>query len=79
MATKNPIKKYEQIYNFYGRRSNRFLLTGYNFVLKTNKYDSFAFQINVDNWKSGGKPFTNKLPVPKILNRGGKLTTYYTK
>jgi hypothetical protein len=48
-------------------------------VLENNKYDSFAFQINVDNWKSSNKPFVTRLPVSKILNRGGKLTTYYTK
>lgn len=50
MASRKPIKKDEQIYNFYGRRSNRFLLIGYNFVLDNNKYDSFAFRINIDNW-----------------------------
>lgn len=51
MATRKPIKKNEQVYNFYGRRSNKFLLSGYNFVLEDNKYDSFAFRINIDNWK----------------------------
>jgi hypothetical protein len=79
MATRGPIKKNEQIYNFYGRRSNRFLLIGYNFVLENNKYDSFAFRINIDNWKSANKPFTTKLPVAKIINRAGKLTTYFSK
>lgn len=33
MATRKPAKKNEELFNFYGRRSNRFLLVGYNFVL----------------------------------------------
>lgn len=79
MATRNPVKKHEQLYNFYGRRSNRFLLVNYNFVLEDNKYDSFVFRMNIDNWKATNKPFTTKIPVSKIIHRGGKLTTYYTK
>ncbi len=57
MATRKPIKKNEEVYNFYGRRSNKFLLTGYNFVLEENKYDSFTFRINIDDWKTANKPF----------------------
>ncbi len=79
MATRKPIKKGQQIFNFYGRRSNKFLLIGYNFALSENKYDSFAFKINVDNWRESNKPFQARLPVGKIVNRDGKVNMYFTR
>lgn len=79
MATRKPAKKNEQLFNFYGRRSNRFLMVGYNFILDNNKYDSLAFRINIDNWKANNKAFSVKIPVSKLINRGGKLTTYITR
>lgn len=79
MASRKPIKKNEQVYNFYGRRSNRFLLLGYNFILDVNKYDSFAFRINIDNWKSGNKPFETRIPVSKLINKDGKTNVYFTR
>lgn len=79
MASRKPIKKNEEVYNFYGRRSNKFLLTGYNFVLEENKYDSFAFRINIDDWKTANKPFETKLPISKIINKSAKMDVYFTK
>lgn len=36
------------MHNFYGRRSNKFLLLSYNFVMFNNQYDSFAFRLYAD-------------------------------
>ena len=36
------------MHNFYGRRSNKFLLLSYNFVMSNNQYDSFAFRLYAD-------------------------------
>ena len=33
----------EQLFYCYGRRTNRFLLENYGFVIPNNKYDSFSF------------------------------------
>ena len=49
MNTQETIRENEQIYNFYGRRSNKFLLLGYNFIMKDNIYDSFTFNLVLDN------------------------------
>ena len=35
----------EQVFNCYGRRTNRFLLLNYGFVLRNNKYNSFSFRV----------------------------------
>lgn len=49
--------KGEQIFNSYGRRSNRFLLLWYGFTFPGNKYDSVAFRL----WS------------PKVQKESGKL------
>ena len=36
------------MHNFYGRRTNRFLLQAYNFVMTNNQYDSFGFRLYAD-------------------------------
>lgn len=41
------INKGDQVYYFYGQRSNLFLLLNYGFALEDNKYDSFAFNVNM--------------------------------
>ena len=33
------------MFNCYGRRTNRFLLLNYGFVLRNNKYNSFSFRV----------------------------------
>lgn len=40
-----------QLFTFYGRRSNTFLLAGYHFLLPNNKYDSYAFRMHIHNWR----------------------------
>lgn len=37
--------KDEQVFNSYGRRSNRFLLLWYGFTFQENKYDSVPFRL----------------------------------
>lgn len=44
VTTNTFIKKGEQIFNSYGRRSNRFLLVWYGFTHFNNKYDSIIFR-----------------------------------
>lgn len=39
----------EQIFNCYGSRSNRFLLSNYGFMLKYNSYNSLTFRAWVDH------------------------------
>lgn len=39
------IKKGEEIFNSYGRRSNKFLLIWYGFTHFNNKYDSVQFRL----------------------------------
>ena len=39
----------EQIYNWYGSRSNKFLLSNYGFMLKHNLYNSLTFRAWVDH------------------------------
>ena len=48
METKSIVKENEEMHNFYGRRTNRFLLQSYNFVMANNQYDSFAFRLYAD-------------------------------
>lgn len=61
MNTQENIRENEQIYNFYGRRSNKFLLLGYNFIMKDNIYDSFAFSLVLDN------QISVKAPASKLV------------
>lgn len=42
------IEKDSQIYVCYGRRSNRYLLSGYGFTLKKNKYNALKFRVWLD-------------------------------
>jgi hypothetical protein len=48
------------MHNFYGRRSNRFLLQAYNFVMNNNQYDSFSFRMIIDP-ELNVKPLADKL------------------
>ena len=45
---KNLISQDQQIYVCYGRRSNRYLLSAYGFLLEKNKYNSLAFRVWLD-------------------------------
>ena len=38
----------EQLYYFYGQRSNLFLFMNYGFAIEDNKYDSYQFHVNID-------------------------------
>jgi hypothetical protein len=44
VAAHKKIRKDEQIFNSYGRRSNKFLLLYYGFTHINNKYDSVSFR-----------------------------------
>ena len=46
--TKNEIEKDQQVYVCYGRRSNKYLLWGYGFVLQNNKYNSLSIRVWLD-------------------------------
>jgi hypothetical protein len=48
IKTRRPLKKGEQIYNFYGGRSNHFLLMWYGFTLKENYYDYVPFRLKIN-------------------------------
>ena len=45
---KNVIEKDQQVYICYGRRSNRYLLSGYGFLLPKNKYNALSFRVWLD-------------------------------
>lgn len=45
---KNFIEKDTQVFICYGRRSNRYLLSGYGFGLPNNKYNTLSFRIWLD-------------------------------
>ncbi|KRX00204.1 Rubisco LSMT, substrate-binding domain [Pseudocohnilembus persalinus] len=47
ITSQDKIKKGEQIFNCYGRRTNKFLLMWYGFCFQNNKYDSFTFRMNM--------------------------------
>ena len=40
-------KKGDQLFNSYGSRTNRFLITNYGFTLRQNKYNSMGFKVFV--------------------------------
>jgi len=42
------IEKDHQVYLCYGRRSNRYLLSGYGFTLPINKYNALTFRVWLD-------------------------------
>ena len=49
---KNLYEKDQQIFHCYGRRTNRFLLVNYGFVIDKNKYNSLSFRVWVNfDWK----------------------------
>ena len=35
------------MFHFYGRRTNRFLLLNYGFVLQDNKYNSITLRVSI--------------------------------
>jgi hypothetical protein len=41
-------KKGDQLFNSYGLRTNRFLLTNYGFAIRQNKYNSLGFKVFVN-------------------------------
>ncbi len=41
-------RKNDQLFNCYGRRTNRFLLINYGFCLRHNKYNSLGFKVFVN-------------------------------
>ncbi|CAD8069199.1 unnamed protein product [Paramecium primaurelia] len=45
ITTAGQIQQGEQIYTFYGRRNNRFLLLWYGFTMNNNKYNSFNLRL----------------------------------
>ena len=45
---KSFYKKGDQLFNCYGRRTNRFLLLNYGFCLRHNKYNSLGFKVFVN-------------------------------
>lgn len=47
-TTTRDIKKGEQLFTSYGRRSNQFLLNWYGFCLKSNKYDSVPVRLKTE-------------------------------
>lgn len=49
MGTKfsSSYNKGDQLFNCYGRRTNRFLLVNYGFVLRYNKYNCLGFRVYV--------------------------------
>lgn len=44
---RKTIKKGEQVFYCYGKRSNAFLLLNYGFCIPDNKYDSFSFRVKL--------------------------------
>lgn len=46
--------KGDQLFNCYGRRTNRFLLVNYGFCFRNNKYNSLGFKVFV-NYKEEGE------------------------
>ena len=66
MNTKEVVRENQQIYNFYGRRSNSFLLLGYNFVIPDNTYDSYHIRIKLD------PKTTVKVPANKLVEKASR-------
>ncbi|KRX01136.1 hypothetical protein PPERSA_08237 [Pseudocohnilembus persalinus] len=50
-VTQKPVKKGQQIFNCYGRRSNKGLLLWYGFCLIDNPYDSVVFRL-IEEWET---------------------------
>jgi hypothetical protein len=50
--TKQVYNKDDQVFHCYGRRTNQYLLRNYGFALRSNKYNSLKFKVNIDfAWK----------------------------
>jgi len=60
--TRLSYKKGDQIFNCYGRRTNRFLLMWYGFCLQDNRYNSLSFRL----WMNKST-LSNTNPPKKIL------------
>ena len=45
---REPIKKGDQIFLCYGRRTNKDLIMGYGFCTENNLYDSLKFDVKFD-------------------------------
>lgn len=66
MGTKfsSHYRKGDQLFNCYGRRTNRFLLINYGFCLRHNKYNSLGFKVFV-NFDNEEQKSPNDTPVEK--------------
>lgn len=53
---KTSYKKGDQLFNCYGRRTNRFLLVNYGFCFRNNKYNSLGFKVFVNYTAQNPKP-----------------------
>jgi hypothetical protein len=68
--TKHVYKQDDQIFHCYGRRTNQYLLRNYGFALRSNKYNSLRFRVNVDfGWKQNmeGKGKSDQQKVTKMI------------
>ena len=45
---KNIYEENDQVFHFYGRQNNRYLLKNYGFLLAKNKYNSVTFKVLLD-------------------------------
>lgn len=50
---KTCYRKGDQIFNSYGARDNRYLLTNYGFTLRQNKYNSLGFKVFLNYQEEG--------------------------
>ena len=73
METKRVIRQNEQIHNFYGRRSNSFLLQGYNFAMDNNQYDSYSFRLIINTKNK------SKVLLEKLINLNNTVNSVLTK
>ena len=47
-TTRKTMRQGEQVFTYYGQRTNSTLLTNWNFCLQNNMYDSIEFKVNLD-------------------------------
>ena len=50
---KTCYRKGDQLFNSYGARDNRFLITNYGFTLRQNKYNSLGFRVFLHTNRDG--------------------------
>lgn len=69
MGTKfsSRYSKGDQLFNCYGRRTNRFLLTNYGFCLRFNKYNSLGFKVFVTNKPDPGSAPAEPQKFQKVI------------